>query len=660
MRKSIATVSVSGTLAEKLTAISAAGFDGVEIFENDLLVSPLSPEEVRARAADLGLGIDLYQPFRDFEAVPGDVLARNLRRAERKFELMERLGATTLLVCSSVSPDAADDDELAAEQLRLLAERAAGHGIRIAYEALAWGRHVNEYLHAWRIVRMAGHPNLGTCLDSFHILSRGSDPIGIEAIPGDRVFFLQLADAPLLAMDVLQWSRHYRCFPGQGTFDLAGLVSHVLDAGYAGPLSLEVFNDGFRQADAGRTALDAMRSLIALEEATALRRAATPPIPSPISPAPVRPAPVIPPPVIPSGFAFAELSVPPADLPGASGELAGPGGSRGRSGHAYELGGLLAALGFVRTGTHAHKPVELWEQGEARILLNSTGDGPALAAIGLESPDPAGSVRRAESLLSPVLPRHRPPRDARLDAIAAPDGTELFFCRTGHPDHSSWTDDFEPRAEGEPAAGGITHIDHVALTQPRHHFDEAALFYRTVLGLRPQESLEVPDPYGLLRSKAMSTADGAVRMVLNINQVGAQHIPWQHIALACDDIVATARRLRAVHPDLLLAVPANYYDDLAARYDVPPELRELGLLYDRDEHGEFLHLYTITAGRVFFELVQRVGDYHGYGAANAPVRLAVQHAGAQRWGQRSSRISATPVGPTVEPHDLAATRSRRR
>ncbi|MEU7745246.1 TIM barrel protein [Nonomuraea sp. NPDC049158] len=648
MRKSIATVSVSGTLAEKLTAISAAGFDGVEIFENDLLVSPLSPEEVRARAGDLGLGIDLYQPFRDFEAVPGDVLARNLRRAERKFELMERLGATLLLVCSSVSPDAVDDDELAAEQLRLLAERAAGHGIRIAYEALAWGRHVNEYLHAWRIVRMAGHPNLGTCLDSFHILSRGSDPIGIEAIPGDRVFFLQLADAPLLAMDVLQWSRHYRCFPGQGTFDLAGLVSHVLDTGYAGPLSLEVFNDGFRQADAGRTALDAMRSLIALEEATALRRAANPPS--------LIPRPVIPPPVIPSGFAFAELSVPPADVPGSS----GPGESHGASGHAYELGGLLAALGFVRTGTHAHKPVELWEQGEARILLNATGDGPALAAIGLESPDPAGSVRRAESLLSPVLPRHRAPRDARLDAIAAPDGTELFFCRTGHPDHSSWTDDFEPRAEGEPAAGGITHIDHVALTQPRHHFDEAALFYRTVLGLRPQESLEVPDPYGLLRSKAMSTRDGAVRMVLNINQVGAQHIPWQHIALACDDIVATARGLRAVVPDLLLAVPANYYDDLVARYDVPPELRELGLLYDRDEHGEFLHLYTVTAGRVFFELVQRVGGYQGYGAANAPVRLAAQHAGAQRPGQRSSRIGATPVGPTVEPHDLAATRSRRR
>ncbi|MEO3806318.1 TIM barrel protein [Nonomuraea sp. B1E8] len=573
MRKSIATVSVSGTLAEKLEAIAAAGFDGVEIFENDLLASPLPPEAVRARAADLGLGIDLYQPFRDFEAVDADTLARNLRRAEHKFRVMERLGADMLLVCSNVSSDAIAGDELAAEQLRLLAERAAGHGIRIAYEALAWGRHVNEYLHAWRVVRLADHPNLGVCLDSFHILSRGSDPIGIEAISGEKIFFLQLADAPLLAMDVLQWSRHYRCFPGQGTFDLTGFVASVLRAGYAGPLSLEVFNDVFRQASVERTALDGMRSLIALEQSL---RGETHP-------------------AVATGFAFAELS--------------GTG----------SVGRLLGALGFARTGTHPTKPVELWEQGGARLLLNATRADPALIAIGLDSPDPAGAARHAESLLSPVLPRERAPEEAKLEAVAAPDGTEIFFC------DEAWLADFAPAG---PMPGPVTGIDHVALAQPRHHFDEAALFYRSVLGLRPQESLEVPDPYGMLRSKAMSGPGGAVRMVMNIAQVGADHLPWQHIALACDDVVAAARRLRSEYPGLLLPIPGNYYDDLVARHEADHELRRLGVLYDRDEHGgEFLHLYTVTVGRVFFELVQRVGGYQGYGAANAPIRLAVQHAG---------------------------------
>jgi 4-hydroxyphenylpyruvate dioxygenase len=81
---------------------------------------------------------------------------------------------------------------------------------------------------------------------------------------------------------------------------------------------------------------------------------------------------------------------------------------------------------------------------------------------------------------------------------------------------------------------------------------------------------------------------------------------------------------------VLLPIPDNYYDDLEARLDLGPErhrtLRELGLLYDRDDHGEFLHLYTRTIGRVFFEIVQRVGGYRGYGALNAPIRLAAQHA----------------------------------
>ena len=127
----------------------------------------------------------------------------------------------------------------------------------MSYEALAWGRHVNTYDRSWEIVRRADHPALGLCVDSFHILSRGSDPAGIRDIPGDKLFFLQLADAPHLDMNVLQWSRHHRLFPGQGAFDLPAFLDHVLTAGYTGPLSLEVFNDVFRQADPRRAAVGA-------------------------------------------------------------------------------------------------------------------------------------------------------------------------------------------------------------------------------------------------------------------------------------------------------------------------------------------------------------------------------------------------------------------
>lgn len=610
MRTSIATVSLSGSLAEKLDAIAAAGFDGVEVFEQDLLTSPLSPEEVRARLADLGLALDLFQPFRDFEAVPLDRLQANLRRARHKLALMERLGATQVLVCSNVAPQAVDDDELAATQLAQLADLAAEHGMRVAYEALAWGRHVNDYEHAWRIVEMADHPALGTCLDSFHILSRGSDPAGIEKIPGAKVFFLQLADAPVMAMDVLQWSRHHRCFPGQGGLDVAGLTAHVLRTGYTGPLSLEVFNDVFRQSPADRTAVDAFRSLVALQEQVGLRLADASPLPDPVR------LTTPPAPVVPSGFAFVELSV---RRPG-------------------ELDAMLGALGFQESGRHRTKPVTLWQQGTARILVNADHRlaDIGLSAIGLESAAPAASVARAKALRSPVLPRGRALDEVELDSIAAPDGTDIFFCRTEQPDHVSWTDDFTPvSAGGHDPQVGIDRIDHVALTQPWQYFDEATLFYRSVLGLEPHDSLEVPDPYGLLRSRAVTDPRGMVRLALNVQPVAygsrddaGQETPVQHVAFTTDDLLTTARALRD-NGAPVLRVSDNYYDDLEARHDLDAsfvgQLRELGLLYEREGSGEFLQLFTATSGWIFFEIVQRIGGYDGYGALNAPFRLAAQH-----------------------------------
>jgi 4-hydroxyphenylpyruvate dioxygenase len=366
VRKGIATVSISGTLAEKLTAIARARFDGVEIFENDLIASAMSPAEVRRRLADLGLAVDLYQPFRDFEAMPPDRFAHNLRRARRKLDVMAELGATTLLVCSNVSELAIDDDELAAGQLRQLAELAHDRGVRVAYEALAWGRYVDDYRRAYRIVAAADHPHLGLCLDSFHILSRGHDPAGIRLVPWQKIFFVQLADAPRLAMDVLQWSRHHRCFPGQGGFDLPGFVEQVLASGYRGPLSLEVFSDIFRRAEPGRTAADAMRSLRFLEESLGSRLAAA----GDPAAAEARErvelfSPHAPPAL--TGYQFVELAV----------------GPEAAAGTARALG----ALGFHRAGQHRSKLVDLWRQDGVHVLTNHEpaardgGPGPALCAI---------------------------------------------------------------------------------------------------------------------------------------------------------------------------------------------------------------------------------------------------------------------------------------
>lgn len=137
MKTSMATVCISGPLADKLHACAEAGFDGVEIFEPDLLAAPESPEEIAALAARLGLTLDLYQPMRDVEGVDDDAFRAVLRRAEAKFRLMNRLGIDLVLCCSNVATATVDDDAVSADQLRRLGDLAAGYGIRIAFEALA-------------------------------------------------------------------------------------------------------------------------------------------------------------------------------------------------------------------------------------------------------------------------------------------------------------------------------------------------------------------------------------------------------------------------------------------------------------------------------------------------------------------------------------------
>src|ERR1700755_1951084 len=173
MKTSIATVSISGSLTEKLHACAAAGFDGVELFEPDLIASDPRPQNIRSLARRLGLSLDLYQPLRDIEGVAEDTFTENLRRAEATFVTAQRLGIPTVLVCSNVATATVDSDEHSAGQLRRLGDLAQKFDIKVAFEALAWGRYVDDYRRSWRVVELADHPAGGHCLDSFPVLSPG-------------------------------------------------------------------------------------------------------------------------------------------------------------------------------------------------------------------------------------------------------------------------------------------------------------------------------------------------------------------------------------------------------------------------------------------------------------------------------------------------------
>ncbi|WP_460121608.1 3-dehydroshikimate dehydratase QuiC [Pseudomonas sp. H3_G09] len=618
MQRSIATVSLSGTLPEKLEAIAAAGFDGVEIFENDLLYYDGSPREIKQMCADLGIAITLFQPFRDFEGCRRDRLARNLERAERKFDLMQELGTDLVLVCSNASPDSVGDQQILVDDLRLLAEHAAARGLRIGYEALAWGRHVNTYQQVWDIVRQADHPNLGVLLDSFHTLSLQGDPRAIADIPGDKIFFVQMADAPILAMDVLEWSRHFRCFPGQGEFDLPGFLAPIIKSGYSGPLSLEIFNDGFRAAPPRANAADGLRSLLYLEEKTRqrLEQEATPVANREILFETPQASEY-------NGVEFLEFAVD---------EALGA-----------KLSHWLQRLGFAKAGQHRSKSVSLLRQGDINLILNSEpysfahsffeAHGPSLCATAVRVKDSTSALARAVAYKGQPYRGLVGPNELELAAVRAPDGSLIYLVDEKADVYGT---DFN-LLPGAQTGGGLKRIDHMAMALPADSLDSWVLFYKSLLDFEANDEVVLPDPYGLVKSRALRSRDSSIRLPLNISENRNTAISHalssyrgsgvHHIAFDCDDIFAQVSRAKEAGVPLL-DIPLNYYDDLAARFDFDDEfLSELAyynVLYDRDaQGGELFHVYTEPfEGRFFFEIIQRKNGYAGYGAANVAVRLA--------------------------------------
>jgi 4-hydroxyphenylpyruvate dioxygenase len=203
-------------------------------------------------------------------------------------------------------------------------------------------------------------------------------------------------------------------------------------------------------------------------------------------------------------------------------------------------------------------------------------------------------------------------------------------------DGAIWERDFA-LAGSASAPGPLKRIDHFSNVVRRSEFLSWLLFYQAVFAFRVEAQVEVADPYGGLLSRVVSAPGGEVRIPLNVAEGGSTGVSRfigafggagiQQIAFATDDLMDFAARARA-RGVAFLAIPDNYYDDLAARYDLPPDLlermRALDILYDRSKTGDFLHAYTATyEDRFFFEIVER-RNYELFGAANTPVRLAAQ------------------------------------
>ena len=182
----------------------------------------------------------------------------------------------------------------------------------------------------------------------------------------------------------------------------------------------------------------------------------------------------------------------------------------------------------------------------------------------------------------------------------------------------------------------FTEIDHCVGNVELGRMDHWVGFYRRVMGFTNMKEFvgdDIATEYSALMSKVVADGDRKVKFPINEPAAGQrksqidEYLEFyggpgvQHIALATDDIVASVRAMRAAGVGFL-DTPASYYDALggwAGETRVPVgELRELGILADRDEDGYLLQIFTRPVQdrpTVFFELIERHGS-QGFGKGN--------------------------------------------
>lgn len=266
------TISLAGPLEAKLQAVRDAGFTQIMLSARDLVGHPDGLEAAVAAVRASGLRVTGFQVLRDFEGLSGHLHDYKVDIAKSMLEMCHLLGCRLLLICSSTSVHATGETQALVKDLRKLAMLAIPKNIRIAYEALSWGRTINEFPQAWDIISQADMPNLGLGFDSFHMFATNTPLDEIELLDPEKIFLVQLADFMWTEIKSVEeriaTARHFRVFPGEGVHSeaLAALVTRLHSLGYRGDYSFEVFNDDYQQLPLPTVAQRAWRSALWLGE----------------------------------------------------------------------------------------------------------------------------------------------------------------------------------------------------------------------------------------------------------------------------------------------------------------------------------------------------------------------------------------------------------
>lgn len=308
---------------------------------------------------------------------------------------------------------------------------------------------------------------------------------------------------------------------------------------------------------------------------------------------------------------------------------------------------IFEAMGFTLVARHKSKDVELWRQGDINLLSNyekkchaayyAEEHGPSACGMAFRVKDSQHAYKEVLARGAQPMDTHTGPMELKLPAIKGIGGAMLYLIDRYEGDNTIYDIDFNwiEGVDRHPEGCGFHTLDHLTHNVYRGRMNFWAGFYEKLFNFREIRYFDIKGEYTGLLSKAMTAPDGKIRIPLNEEAVGGggqieeflmkyNGEGIQHIAFACDDLVACLDKLKAKGMKFMTPPPNTYYDMLEERLpghgENVDELQKRGILLDgTTENGEprlLLQIFSETVfGPVFFEFIQRKQD-EGFGEGN--------------------------------------------
>ena len=308
---------------------------------------------------------------------------------------------------------------------------------------------------------------------------------------------------------------------------------------------------------------------------------------------------------------------------------------------------VFLSMGFTKVAKHRSKDVALWRQGDINLIVNYEPNTPAAYYASEHGPSACAMgfrVADAQQAFEQLVAKGAQPVDVasgfselRLPAIRGIGGAIIYLIDRFQEGSSIYDIDFEylEGVEHRPAGCGFQLIDHLTHNVYKGRMDYWAKYYEDLFNFKEIRYFDIKGEYTGLVSRAMTAPDGKIRIPLNeeksekVGQIEEYLREYkgegiQHIAFACDDLIACWDRLKESGVTFMSPPPDTYYEMLDERLpghgEPADELQKRGILLDgTTEGGEprlLLQIFSEKAiGPIFFEFIQRKED-DGFGEGN--------------------------------------------